>query len=119
MPGKFDLRAAYEKWRKERRLTETRKCLRESKDHIRQSIEHLGPDQLEGDGLITSLVVQMLCEEVSLALMGVKIVTDVHTVVNIAMILALTELHLVSDDLLTDEQSGLFAGLGIFDQSGG
>lgn len=113
LPGKFDLEAAYKEWKKQRQATETRKYLRESKDRISQSMKQLPTDQMDGDGLISTVVLQMILEQVTLTLIGTKIGGNIHTFVNIAMAWALYEQDIFNSNMLTTEESRLCNGLGL------
>lgn len=113
MPGKFDLSAAYEDWDNRRRITETRERLRESKERISQSIERLPFDWSDGDLLISYVVLQAVCEEVTLTLMNVRIDADVHALVNVAAVWALREMGIFGHELLADEEFALLSDFGL------
>ncbi|XP_076623113.1 uncharacterized protein LOC143342777 [Colletes latitarsis] len=102
LPGKFDLKSAYEEWSRERRIMENRQCLRESKERVSLSLRRLPVDQTDRCAVISSVVLQAVCEEVTLTLMDTKIDTDIHTFVNIAVIWALSELELFTHDTLIE-----------------
>lgn len=109
----FDLATAYEDWDKRRRITETREQLRESKKRISQSIERLPFDWSDGDLLISYVVLQAVCEEVTLTLMNVRIDTDVHALVNVAAVSAMREMGIFGHELLVDEEFALLTDFGL------
>lgn len=54
--------------------------------------------------LISSMVLQMVCEQVTLTLMDVEIDVDVQTFVNIAVVWALSELDIFDYGTLLDDR---------------
>ncbi|XP_053972165.1 uncharacterized protein LOC128872969 isoform X2 [Hylaeus volcanicus] len=102
LPGRFDLKAAYEERSMRRWATESSKRLRESKERVSLSLKRLSVDQTDEDDVISSVVLQAVCEEVTLTLMDTKIDTDIHTFVNVAVIWALSELELFTHDTLIE-----------------
>ncbi|XP_076649857.1 uncharacterized protein LOC143357330 [Halictus rubicundus] len=107
LPGKFDLSVAYEERNKKRRVTETKERLREAKDRISQSIKQLPFDQPDMDLLISSLVVQAICEEVTMTLMNVRIDTDIHAFVNAAVVWALRDMDVFEHETILVEEEFL------------
>ncbi|KOC67482.1 hypothetical protein WH47_11661 [Habropoda laboriosa] len=104
LPGKFDAKTAYEEWERKERTAEARKQLEESKQRVSRSIRRLSEETADENVLISSVVLEAVCEEVTLTLMDAKIDTSIHTFVNIAVIWALSELESFNRDMLSDEQ---------------
>lgn len=90
---------------------ESTKIFEKSKKRTSRPLQQLSENQLQGT--ISSVVLRAIYEQVTLTLMDVKIDTDIHTFVNVAVIWALSELELFNRDMLSDEQlrrSGLTTG---------
>lgn len=105
------MKAAYIEWCWKRRGMESTKIFEKSKKQASRSLQQLSENQLQGT--ISSVVLRAIYEQVTLTLMDVKIDTDIHTFVNVAVIWALSELELFNRDMLSDEQlrrSGLTTG---------
>ncbi|XP_076386047.1 uncharacterized protein LOC143264132 isoform X2 [Megachile rotundata] len=103
LPGKFDLKTAYQQWDRKRRVTERRKYLEESKERISQSIRRLSDQGIDEHTLISSVVLQAVCEQVTLAMSDVKIDINIQTFVNIAVIWALSDMEIFDYDLYFDK----------------
>ncbi|XP_034191335.2 uncharacterized protein LOC117609291 [Osmia lignaria lignaria] len=104
LPDKFELKNAYMEWDRKRRVSERRKYLEESKERISYSIGRLSMAPIDERTLISSMVLQMVCEQVTLTLMDVEIDVDVQTFVNIAAVWALSELDIFDYGGLLDER---------------
>lgn len=104
LPDKFNLKAAFEKWSNDRNLCEMKTLLDESKKRISLSLVQACEEQANRDAFIICMVLQAICEEVTLTLADVKIDSNVHTFVNIAVIWALSEMNIVNYDNLCTEQ---------------
>ncbi|CAK9797183.1 hypothetical protein ANTQUA_LOCUS1060 [Anthophora quadrimaculata] len=116
LPGKFNLKVAYEEWERKQRMSEARKLLEDSKQRVSQSIRRLSEGHPDETLLISSVILQTVCEEITLTLMDTKIDTDIHTFVNIAVIWALSEFEIFHRDILSDEQLQLPEEFIFYDQ---
>ncbi|XP_078051618.1 uncharacterized protein LOC144477752, partial [Augochlora pura] len=104
LPGKFDLRAAMKERDQLHRISETKEQLMEAKERIANSLQQLPFDPSNIDQVVAALVLETVCEEVTLLMMDVRITTDVRTFANAALFWALRDINIVGIDVLLEEE---------------
>ncbi|XP_033331881.2 uncharacterized protein LOC117223622 isoform X1 [Megalopta genalis] len=104
LPGKFDLPGAFEERDRIHRISETREQLREAKMRIARSLQRLPFDPTNVDQVVVTLVLETVCEEVTLLLMDVRIDTDVRTFANAALFWALRDVDIAGIEVLLEEE---------------
>lgn len=115
MPGRFDLHAKTEELLKRRDIAKARRYLWEFKDRISQSVKQVWDANVDLDLVICMVVLQALCENVILTMVGANIGIDIHTFVNMAVNWTLVDLRILDQSMLSEEECTMFTELELFD----
>ncbi|KAL2726484.1 hypothetical protein V1478_006762 [Vespula squamosa] len=109
LPGRFDLRKEKKRFEEERKKNDVKNYVRESKNRIAQGLMEMIVNGYEVDTVISSLVLQLILEEVVFSIDFVDNDSDVHSLLTIATTVVLEELKISwlsdSTDSRFDEES--------------
>lgn len=93
---------------KRRSVAKAHRYLWKSKVRIVQSIKQVSDSDVDRDSIICMLVLQALCEQVTLTTAGINTGTDVRTFVNMAIIWALVDLQILDPNSLDERERVIF-----------
>ncbi|EFN81956.1 hypothetical protein EAI_11663 [Harpegnathos saltator] len=113
LPGRFDLRPRTAELLKRRGVARARRYLWETKVRISQSVKQLSTGDVDRDSIICTLLLQALCEQVTLTAAGANTATDVRTFVNAAIIWALADLRILDLNTLDTRERSMLVELGV------
>lgn len=99
---------------KRRDVANARRHLRDCKVRIMRSVKQASMDSPDDDSIICTLMLQAVCEQVTLTTAGVNTGMDVRTFVNTAIIWAMVDLQILDLDVLDKRERDMLVELGLF-----
>lgn len=88
--------------------------MRESKDRILKSVKQILNVDINFDLIICMLLLRAMCEQAILTAAKTNTGTDICTFVNMVIMWALADLHILNPDTLEKQERDVWRKLGLF-----